>query len=293
MTSAASTWPDGRCGTTPRTATSGARLHGSESTSCTCTTLCRSCLPPFRCLRGVRGRHSGRPDAAQLPAGVSECGVLSRRQAVHRLCWRTRRGAVGAACVLPRQPRGHWRRRGDAVAPSRRGHLGPQGRRVHRAYGVRAPDLRVGRPSAGRLVVKPHFVEPDPGAGSGTGGYALFVGRLSAEKGVPTLLAAWSRLERRIPLTIVGDGPLAPMVADAAGRLPGVTWLGRRQQADAQRLIGDAAVLDLPVRRVRNVRPGHRRSVCRWDARRRIVGGRCDGARRAPANGPPGEAWRR
>src|SRR5437660_1757066 len=33
-----------------------------------------------------------------------------------------------------------------------------------------------------KLVVKPNFVHPDSGAGSGRGGYAVFVGRLSAEK---------------------------------------------------------------------------------------------------------------
>ena len=35
-----------------------------------------------------------------------------------------------------------------------------------------------------RIVVKPNFVSPDPGAGEGRGDYALFVGRLSEEKGM-------------------------------------------------------------------------------------------------------------
>jgi glycosyltransferase involved in cell wall biosynthesis len=97
-----------------------------------------------------------------------------------------------------------------------------------------------------KIVVKPHFVDPDPGVGSGRGGYALFVGRLSAEKGVHTLIAAWSRLEGRVPLTIVGDGPMAPKVADAASRLRGLRWLGQRQPSEVQRLIGDAAFLIFP-----------------------------------------------
>ena len=61
---------------------------------------------------------------------------------------------------------------------------------------------------AGKIIVKPNFVYPDPGPGEGEGGFALFVGRLSFEKGVGTLLAAWEHLDRRIPLKIVGDGPL-------------------------------------------------------------------------------------
>lgn len=59
-----------------------------------------------------------------------------------------------------------------------------------------------------KLLVKPNFVYPDPGAGDGHRSYALFVGRLSPEKGLRTLLAAWTLLRKVIPLQIVGDGPL-------------------------------------------------------------------------------------
>src|SRR5262249_24630472 len=37
---------------------------------------------------------------------------------------------------------------------------------------------------AARIDVKPHFVAPDPGQATRSRGYALFVGRLSPEKGV-------------------------------------------------------------------------------------------------------------
>jgi glycosyltransferase involved in cell wall biosynthesis len=66
---------------------------------------------------------------------------------------------------------------------------------------------------AEKLVVKPNFVSPDPGLGTGSGGYALFVGRLSAEKGLRTLLHAWRSVGEQLPLWIVGDGPLAQDVA--------------------------------------------------------------------------------
>ena len=49
---------------------------------------------------------------------------------------------------------------------------------------------------AGKIVVKPNFVAPDPGRGQGGGGYALFVGRLAPEKGTGTMLAAWDGSER-------------------------------------------------------------------------------------------------
>ena len=160
-------------------------------------------------------------------------GARVAAPSVRHACYRGSRAATGtvAAMLWLHRAAGTWDRKVDTyIAPTE------FARRIFVSGGL----------PAGRLVVKPHFVEPDPGVGSGKGGYALFVGRVSAEKGVPTLLAAWSRLERRIPLTIVGDGPLAPMVAEAAGRLPGITWLGRLPQADAQRLIGDAAVLIFP-----------------------------------------------
>jgi glycosyltransferase involved in cell wall biosynthesis len=58
-----------------------------------------------------------------------------------------------------------------------------------------------------KIFVKPNFVSPDPGARSGDGDYALFVGRLSPEKGVGTVVAAWKHLPRSIRLLIIGGGP--------------------------------------------------------------------------------------
>jgi len=58
-----------------------------------------------------------------------------------------------------------------------------------------------------KIFVKPNFVSPDPGARAGIGDYALFAGRLSPEKGVGTILAAWKRLQQPVPLVIIGGGP--------------------------------------------------------------------------------------
>ena len=49
----------------------------------------------------------------------------------------------------------------------------------------------------------------------------LFASQLTHEKGLETLLAAWETIGSSIPLKIVGDGPLAEMVANAAARIPG------------------------------------------------------------------------
>ncbi len=97
-----------------------------------------------------------------------------------------------------------------------------------------------------KIVVKPNFVAPDPGVGTGSGGYALYVGRLSVEKGLDTLLSAWEMLEVKLPLKIVGDGPLASQVAEAAKRLPQVEWLGRKPLTQVHQLMGEAKVLIFP-----------------------------------------------
>ena len=65
-----------------------------------------------------------------------------------------------------------------------------------------------GLPEA-KLIVKPNFLEADLVTPGTPKDYALFVGRLSEEKGLSVLLSAWRTLGARIPLKIVGDGPLA------------------------------------------------------------------------------------
>jgi glycosyltransferase involved in cell wall biosynthesis len=94
---------------------------------------------------------------------------------------------------------------------------------------------------AERIVVKPNFVGNDPGLGGGQGGFALFTARLNPEKGVAELLAAWRRLGARIPLKIMGDGPLTEMVKQAAATTPGIEYIGRRPLAEFYELLGQAS----------------------------------------------------
>jgi glycosyltransferase involved in cell wall biosynthesis len=98
---------------------------------------------------------------------------------------------------------------------------------------------------AERIAVKPNFVA-DPGQGRGQGGYLVFIGRLSEEKGVQTLLAAWSRLPAPVQLKIIGDGPLASEVKAASEKIPAIEWLGRRSLEEVLRTIGDAVGVVLP-----------------------------------------------
>jgi glycosyltransferase involved in cell wall biosynthesis len=96
------------------------------------------------------------------------------------------------------------------------------------------------------ITVKPNFLPQDPGLGEGRGGHAIYVGRLSPEKGLRVLLDAWSRMEKCIRLHIIGDGPLAERVRNAASRDSRIRWLGRMSHEDVLSLIGDARVLVFP-----------------------------------------------
>jgi glycosyltransferase involved in cell wall biosynthesis len=96
-----------------------------------------------------------------------------------------------------------------------------------------------------KIAVKPNFVHPDPGAREGRGEHVLFVGRLSQEKGAQTLLAAWQRLQARIPLRIIGDGPdRASLEAHAkqAG-LSDVRFLGQLPRDEVKAVLKEARCL--------------------------------------------------
>jgi glycosyltransferase involved in cell wall biosynthesis len=84
-----------------------------------------------------------------------------------------------------------------------------------------------------KLVVKPNFVDPDPGERTEVSDYAVFTGRLSQEKGLTTLLEAWELLGN-YPLKIIGDGPLRSRLESQAKNrgLANITFCGRLSRAE-------------------------------------------------------------
>lgn len=95
--------------------------------------------------------------------------------------------------------------------------------------------------SAERTMVKPNFMfdplnreDGDDLAGVSAVPRGLYVGRLSAEKGVELLVEAWRELET--PLTIAGTGPLEETLKAAAGGR--VDFAGQRDRAQ---VLGDFA----------------------------------------------------
>jgi glycosyltransferase involved in cell wall biosynthesis len=102
--------------------------------------------------------------------------------------------------------------------------------------------------SENTIHVKPNFVEPDPGERTQPGDYALFVGRLSPEKGLSTLLQAWQRLPAAVPLVIAGDGPMRhDLEAEVAKKkLSMVHFAGRLGREEVYDAMKKAAFLVVP-----------------------------------------------
>ncbi len=106
--------------------------------------------------------------------------------------------------------------------------------------------IRGGLP-AEKVVVKPHFIGSDALHADGNPeDAALFVGRLSPEKGIGMLLAAWN--SRRIPLRlrIIGDGPLADEVRSSAARNSAIEYLGALPPDAVYRAMAKARFLVFP-----------------------------------------------
>lgn len=94
-----------------------------------------------------------------------------------------------------------------------------------------------------KLCIKQNAIA-DPGLGSGRGAYALYVGRLSPEKGISVLLEAAS-MGLGLPLKVAGAGPLEGLAreAHAAGH---IEYLGRLDAEAIRSLMQEAAVLLVP-----------------------------------------------
>lgn len=99
-----------------------------------------------------------------------------------------------------------------------------------------------------RIVVKPNGLEVDPNPGRGGGGYALYVGRLSAEKGVDRLIDLWINRGIDKRLIIVGDGPMSAELAAKVSKSHAIEMVGYKSQAEVSELMGDAQVLLVPSR---------------------------------------------
>lgn len=90
-----------------------------------------------------------------------------------------------------------------------------------------------------KVVIKPNFIA-DPFNGdmviNKKGGYAIYVGRLSEEKGIDLILKAWDKID--LPLKVIGEGPLKTLLENS--RSKNVEYLGLQQKQDVLELVKNA-----------------------------------------------------
>ncbi len=79
------------------------------------------------------------------------------------------------------------------------------------------------------------------------GGYMLFYGRLSKEKGIPTLIEAWKKRKHlKNKLVIAGDGPLKEFCISASNDNESIFYVGYKKGNDLKNLINNASFIIVP-----------------------------------------------
>lgn len=162
-----------------------------------------------------------------------ECVSQGPWNAVRHGCYRGSRlqTAVWADMVAYHRRRGTWRDDVDVfTTPS--------------AFAKRKL-LAAGLPGE-RTHVLPNPVA-DPGEPGPPGEGALYVGRLSAEKGVDLLIQAWRELSGA-PLRIVGNGPCEAALRRLAEDVPGISFLGALSRERVREAMASCAFVVVPSR---------------------------------------------
>jgi glycosyltransferase involved in cell wall biosynthesis len=95
-----------------------------------------------------------------------------------------------------------------------------------------------------KTVVKPNPV-PDPGEPRYGGAGAVYVGRMSDEKGPRLLLQAWREMAG-LPLLMIGSGPLEAELREVGARIPGVRFTGQLPPDIARERVREAQFLVAP-----------------------------------------------
>jgi glycosyltransferase involved in cell wall biosynthesis len=99
---------------------------------------------------------------------------------------------------------------------------------------------------AGKIRVKPNFSTMSPSEGNHVRRGFVTVGRLSPEKGVGTALKAWVDAEIPAPYTLVGTGPLEPMVAQSSQVNPAILGVGFQSRESVSDHLAKAEALVFP-----------------------------------------------
>lgn len=109
-----------------------------------------------------------------------------------------------------------------------------------------ASRLIAGGLPADRIEVKPNFLPVVPSVNQKREKYAVYVGRFTQEKGVSTLIAAWSYVSG-LPLKIIGDGVLRDELEQQT-RMAGieVVFMGALPQKEVLEIVSSAYLQVVP-----------------------------------------------
>jgi len=113
--------------------------------------------------------------------------------------------------------------------------------------------LSAGGLPVAKMHIKPNFLPHPPEPSFGDGKYIIFLGRLTPEKGVDTLLEGFKILRTRsnidISLKIVGGGPLLNSLRSKieSKKIPGVELLGMKSHAECMDLLRNAQFMVMPT----------------------------------------------
>jgi glycosyltransferase involved in cell wall biosynthesis len=164
-----------------------------------------------------------------------DCLEKSRWQAVRHACFRQSRSATSAVVTMLSFHHwyGTWTKLVDCY--------------IALSEFSRAKFIEAGLPIE-KIVVKPNFVLPEPGVGRGLREYAVFLGRLSEEKGLQTLLQAWAQVNPSCTLRIIGDGPLLNEIRSEISRsgFSNIRLDGRLPREESLKVLQGARILILP-----------------------------------------------
>ena len=96
------------------------------------------------------------------------------------------------------------------------------------------------------IIVRKNYLKADPGEGSGRRSGAVFVGRLSPEKGLSTLMNAWEKLPD-VPLKIIGTGPEEANIKEKSAKLQSrVTLSGQLPHSEMLAEVKESQFLVMP-----------------------------------------------
>ncbi|GMG72638.1 glycosyltransferase family 4 protein [Priestia megaterium] len=99
-----------------------------------------------------------------------------------------------------------------------------------------------------KITVKPNFIEKHIEVGIKKEDQVTFVGRISKEKGLHLLLAAWSKVGSKVntKLNVIGDGPLRKELESKYQHLSNVNFLGKLDSKDVLSYMSKSKYIIVP-----------------------------------------------